>query len=322
MAYVTINLLRDQLFYKFERTVYILAFISLFFYVWQVLSPGSLFQLARMLDISGEMGRSSVEYRNFLIFTVENHGAGSMQRNYGFAFEPGTYSVYLTLAMAFNLLRTKMKLSIRQNPPLYIMGIALITTFSTTGYLGLGTLITYLIFKDVKSKAKYVYFLLSLGIVIFLYFRIDFMQSKINELFISGQNVEEVIDRAAETGNSYSGGRFGGFLIAWEDFKQRPLFGRGGLSDLTVGATDGGHVAIINGLANILSKLGLFGLIVYLIALYKSSLGISTIFNSKAIFAIFLVILIGSVAFSIHKQFILFTFIFYSLFCNHYKKVQ
>lgn|GEM_PF-1941996 len=314
VAYLLVNLFREHLFLKFEKTVYVLAFISLFFYTWQVVSTESLFQFARMLDVSGEMGRRSEEYRNFLIYTIENHGRDYLNRNYGFVFEPGSYSVYLSLAMLFNLLRTKINLKPKGNLPLYILGLALITTYSTTGYAALGLLVVYLAFRDIKGWSKYVYLLVGITVVVYFYFKLDFMHNKIEELYVQGQDIEEVIDRAAKSGSSYSGGRFGGFIIGWNDFIQFPLLGRGGVTILSSGMVGQGKVYIVNGLANIMSQFGLFGLVVFFYFLYKSSVQLAHYFQSKALYAFFIVIMVGMTAFSIHYHYILFTIMFYSLY--------
>lgn len=324
VTYLLVNLFREQLFFKFERAVYVLAFISLFFYTWQVFSTESLFQFARMFDVSGEMGRSSIEYRNFLIYTIENHGSDYLNRNYGFVFEAGSYSVYLSLAMLFNLLRTKINLKPKGNLPLYILGLALLTTFSTTGYSALGLLVIYLAFRDIRGWTKYAYLLVGITVVVYFYFKLDFMHNKIEELFYQGQDVEEVIDRAARTGSSYSGGRFGGFVIGWNDFKHFPIFGRGGVTDLSTGVVGGGRVYIVNGFASIMSQFGMFGIIIFFIFLYKSSILMARYFHSKAVYAFFIVIMVGMTAFSIHHHLILFAMMFYSILsikekCYYYR---
>lgn len=324
VAYVMVMLYKERLFIRFEKYLTTLALISLFFFVWQVLSKDTLLAFARIFDISGEMGRSSHEYRNFFFHTVEvSLHDTDYERNYGFAFEPGTYSVYLAIAILLNLLRTHLNFRPKGNVQFYILTLALITTFSTTGYIALGIIIIYLIFIEVKGISKYFYLLVSLIGVVYIFLSVDFLYNKVEELYLKGQEIDTVLERAEETGTSYSGGRFGGFIIGWDDFKQYPLLGRGGVTELTVGQTSGGRVGIINGIANIMSQFGLMGISVFFIFLYKSAANLSYIFQSKAIYSLFLVIMVGATSFSIHNQYIIFTIIFYTLFYVHRgRKIQ
>lgn len=318
VAYTMVMLYKEQLFIKFEKYLTTLALISLFFFVWQVLSKDTLLTFARIFDISGEMGRNSQEFRNFFLHTVEvSTYDTSYERNYGFAFEPGTYSVYLAIALLLNLMRTHLNFNPKNNTPFYILTIVLLTTFSTTGYIALGIIIVYLIFIEVKGISKYFYLLASLIVALYIFLSVDFLYNKIEELYFQGQEIDTVLDRAEETGDSYSGGRFGGFIIGWEDFKRFPLLGRGGVTELTAGQTSGGRVGIINGLANIMSQFGLFGLSVFFLLLYQGSTNLSIIFCSKAKYSLFLVVIIGATSFSIHNHYIIFTIIFHTLFYEY-----
>ena len=315
VAYVLVMLYKEDLFFKYEKYVTTLALISLFFFLWQLISNESLFSLAKLVDVSGEMSRSSYEFRNFILHTVEKSAYDtSYERNYGFVFEPGSYSVFLAIAILFNLLRTHLNFNPKSNYQFYILTLALITTFSTTGYIAFGVIVIYSIFVEVKGISKYFYLIASLLLSVYIFFTVDFLYNKIQELYYSGQEINEVIERAEQTGSSYSGGRFGGFIIGWEDLKNYPLFGRAGLSELSIGHTSGGKVSIVNGLANIMSQFGLFGLVIFFLSIYKSSRDISNFFFSKLKYSFFFVIIIAATAFSIHNQYIIFSLIFYTLF--------
>ncbi|MDY0315744.1 MAG: hypothetical protein RBR32_11780 [Bacteroidales bacterium] len=318
VAYVLVMLYKEDLFFKYEKYVTTLALISLFFFLWQLISNESLFSLAKLVDVSGEMSRSSYEFRNFILHTVEKSAYDtSYERNYGFVFEPGSYSVFLAIAILFNLLRTHLNFNPKSNYQFYILTLALITTFSTTGYIAFGVIVIYSIFVEVKGISKYFYLIASLLLSVYIFFTVDFLYNKIQELYYSGQEINEVIERAEQTGSSYSGGRFGGFIIGWENFKRYPLLGRAGVSELTSGQTAGGKVFIVNGLANIMSQFGLFGIIVFFTTLYNSSKKISKFYLSKAKYSFFIIIVIGATSFSIHNQYFIFTLIFYTLFYEY-----
>lgn len=319
ITYVMVNLYRNNLFLKFERVVTWLATISLFFFTWQIIAGDTLLSFARIIDVSGDINRSSLEFRNFIVYTIERSHNGIVSRNYGFAFEPGNFSVFISLAILFNLYRTQFNFKLSSNKKLYILITTLITTFSTTGFLAIGALFIYILFRQNKGYKKYFYLISSTVLFLILIFNIDFLYEKINNLFVAGQEIEEVMERAATTGELYSGGRFGGFIIGWNDFKHYPFFGRAGFSALTSGKVGEGQVYIVNGLANIMSIYGLFGIIIFLTALYKSSLNISNVYKNETKLGFFIILLISLFSFSVYSQYIVFTLIFHSLFSKQSK---
>jgi len=208
-AYVIIMLFKFELFERFEKFISYFALVSLVFFIWQLISPGSLISACRVFDISGEMDRASVEYYNVLFYTVETFSGGINYRNYGFAFEPGVFAVYLSIAIYFNIMRCRF--IIKGNWRLLTLFAALLTTQSTTGILALGTLGSYLSLVELKGIKKYIFTIAIVSCFLISFFSIDFMYHKIINLFETGQDFEHLINSAAQSGGAYSAGRFGGY---------------------------------------------------------------------------------------------------------------
>ncbi|MFW5803755.1 MAG: O-antigen ligase family protein, partial [bacterium] len=308
---------------KFEKYVTCFALISLFFIVWQTLYPYSILHIANKLDISGMYNTtrpgSGFTYNNFIIYTTAYRPEYFFQRNAGFCWEPGPFSIYLNIAIFLNLMRTNKKL--KNNFALYILFVALLTTQSTTGILAFSLMILYLFYYDFKGKNKYLYILFFIYIFVYIFFNVDFMYEKIVNLIEGGKNIEDTLQRAWQNKARYSGGRFGGAYIAWQDLKNYPFFGIGGSSALSYGYLDEGvGVAIISGLSSIISTYGLYGIIFYIFFTFKSSIYLAGKFKSNLKYGLFVIILISSLSFSLHSQVMLFTFIFYAAFVDENMK--
>ena len=172
-----------------------------------------------------------------------------------------------------------------------------------------------------KGLKRYIFSGTFTIVFILSFFNITIFYEKISSLYASGLEIEYVITRAFQTASTYSGGRFGGFYIAWQDFKRYPLLGRGGLTELTYGSHGFGRVYIVSGLAEIMAQYGLFGLIVFFTFLIKSSHLTAKVFNSKASLGLFIVIIISSLSFATHNQIILFTLMFSSFYGSSRKSV-
>jgi hypothetical protein len=320
VAYTIYQVYKDYFFERFERHITFFAAVSLVFVLWESFHPTSLLTISRTIDISGDpFFRIKDIYNNFLIYTTTYRPEHFLQRNSGFCWEPGPFSIYLNIAIYLNLVRTNKKL--KNNKALYILFIALLTTQSTTAILAFGLMILHLFYHDIKSINKNLYVVMAAGIFIYVFFTVDFMYEKILDLIESGKNIEDTIYRAWKIGKSYSGGRFGGFYIAWQDFKNYPLFGTGGSSALSYGYLDEGvGVAIINGLASVMSTYGIYGLFFYLYFGFKSSLYLANRFKSNLKYGLFIIMMISSFSFSLHGQIMLFTFVFYTAYTEENMK--
>ena len=230
-AYTIIHLYKGKLFIMFEKWIYVLAIISLFFWIWQIIDFSSLNSFMQITDVGGLESSTKKSLHNLVYTRHFAYAETLIPRNCGFAWEPGPFSVFLSIAIFFNFLRTNYIL--KGNLTFIILLVALLSTQSTTGFLIFGVLILYLI-STKKKIYKYIYFILIVLLFGFLFFRLEFMYNKIIELMESGQNVDIHLQRMRSLGYSSSVGRFGGLILAFEDFKNYPLLGIGGHSILSI----------------------------------------------------------------------------------------
>lgn len=318
VAFVIVQYFKETIFVRVERVIFILAIISLFFWLWQTISLSSLLSLALRLNLGESTAGNSKVYANFLLYTI-NYPAGMpplFPRNAGFCWEPGPFSMYLTLAIFSILLRNKFKLI--WNTRLLLLLLALLTTQSTTGLIATGFLIVYSASRGYTGSKKVV--LVSFWTIVFtyLFFTVDIFYDKIGDLYQSSYNIEQALERSGELNKFSSVGRFGGIAIAWEDLKRSPFWGTGGSSENATGYQgDGTGVFIVSGIGRIMSTYGLFGIIIYLTYLYRSTKLINFHFKSNAEYAFFIIIVIGSFSSSLHRQILPFAMIFYSMYLGN-----
>jgi len=315
VTYVVINIYRNRLTQYFEKYITILALISIVFYAWQMLSVNTLASFMNIFNVAGDIQRGSDYFYNILVYTLEiNRGTNSILRNYGFCFEPGPFSIYLSLGILFNLMDKGIRF--RENRNLIIMLIALLTTQSTTGYLAVGSLFVYISYKQNRSIFKYyIVAFLALGLVTLILY-IPFLGDKIRITYESGLAVEQTLNRAINLNTNYSAGRFGGIILGWKDFIRFPLLGISGITELSYGRHSGYGIYMVNGIANIMSTFGLFGIIMYLIFLIKSSKFFSSIYGRDSNLGFVIVMLISLFSYSVHFGVLTFMFIFSSIFIN------
>lgn len=315
VAFTLIKLYNKKLFFLFEKSIYYLAIVSLFFLFFEIFSPSFIRSVTEPINIAGDLCSERFFYSNIIVKTFLWRSNVFLQRNAGFCWEPGPFSIFLVLATFFLYLRKP--ITFWKHNEFWIFIITILTTQSTTGVGTLLVLIIYLIFKRYKGDVKYFYLIFSLiiGVLIFIY--TPFLYDKITKLIIMGKNIEEVIDRAANTGNSYSGGRFGGLVIALHNFIERPILGTGGYSSLSYGSVEDGNVYIVNGLALIITTFGLLGILFYLFFAYKSSVIISRLYKSNCFLGFFIIIILSSFGFGVHNMPILFSLILFSFFIDN-----
>ena len=148
LVYIIIKALGVKVFKIYEHIHFYLAIIGLAFWFIQILLRGdTLFSI--LGKIPGIEAFSTVTGKGFniLIYSVQPVVSSilynfAIPRNCGYSWEPGTFAVYLCLAIFINLffLKPDRKSRIR----LWVMVLALLSTQSTTGYfMFLVVILTY-----------------------------------------------------------------------------------------------------------------------------------------------------------------------------------
>lgn len=298
-GYLLISIYGNSFFRKFEQMVYIFSLISLFFMAWFIIYPSGLIDIMYFFDIANYKEDMGFSTKNIFIFTLHRTSFEYYAlRNCGFAWEPGSFSIFVSVAILFNLYRTKMRLS--KNFSLAILLLTLFTTFSTTGVLSVSLLFTYIYFSTNKLNITTVLGGLFLLLVLsYGFYKIDFLNQKIASLYSSG-DAETIIDTVNRTNEKSSLGRFAAFEVGWIDFKSNPIFGYAGASELGYLNRIGVKANMVSGLASLGGTYGLFGIFGLIFFLRRAGFFVAQVHNSKAQYGYIFVIIIAM--FSFHAQ--------------------
>jgi hypothetical protein len=321
IAYVVMSSLRTRFFAIYENILFYLALIAIFFWILHNAIPGTFVELLRNFEFSTQgAGKGSTDF-NAVVYTVSNYdivpdhianfGGFQIYRNSGFAWEPGAFSVFINLAILFNALRNKFRL--KNNPHLWVFVIALLTTFSTTGYAMFIIMVFFFIYNQPFRKVAWVIpFAVVFTVLIFM---LPFMADKISET--TEYNTEELIYRSIKHGTQYAPQRFESLQIDFKDFLNHPVLGYGGQVEARWTYQLGAQIATISGIGKVLAQFGLVGLIFFLFSVYSSSKKMVTLFNLRgALFPAVLIIMI-SISYTIFT--ILFTCIWLFYLSSSFK---
>jgi hypothetical protein len=244
--------------------IYLLTVITVPFYIFQLLNFDLLRSLLAPLNFSFT-NQSNVGGVYIFLFNVSPVNWGELYRNSGFMWEPGAFGGMLVFTIVYYFISSNFQVGKRI---LFLMIYAL-TTVSTATIFALFFFITLILITKYR-KSSYVllgYFpiLVLLGIEVY---SLPFMGGKIAYYFET--NLDYQI--AYQFGNFDEGGtsigRFSGFLIELERFKESPLIGHGWDSDYSKLGI-GNEWSNPSGLSVLMGKFGLVGLLFVLIALYK-----------------------------------------------------
>ncbi len=240
---------------SYLRLLFFLCIASLFFYLFFLIFPAieeKLFANKHFWDnpATNEVQKSLIIYNIFRepLFGIDSLGLFGLPRNSGPFWEPGAFGGYLTIGIAFELILFR-KFSLR----LFIFLIALITTFSTTGYVAVAVIfLLYFIFLETNKKRKFLIFPALLAVFFFLIFNVEFLATKIAGQ-IKGFEEGQIYDAQSDDDT-----RLGSTLLDVTDFQRSPLFGTGPSDETRYGKTEVLFMRT-NGLTDFLVRIGLIG---------------------------------------------------------------
>lgn len=241
----------------------------------------------------------------------------NIPRNSGCCFEPGYFASMLCLALLCNLSRNGLQW---KNYNLRILTLALITTFSTTGYIiGIVLFSSYFVKRfSFSNIAKVSLVIIPLFI---LAFQLDFMGEKItqksnlkieNEKFLEA---ESYYSQKSTAQFHVSLDRFQSLYFEFENIKKDPILGYSrDFSESWFGKTFISNYSLTGGLLKILGQFGLFFGIYWYFLLFKSSYFFSKnkSINRKYILAITMMLI--SISYGYFGTPIFMTFWMYGIF--------
>lgn len=311
-AFVLLNLFKDKIFTSYVNWMLVLAFISLVGWMLSVIDLNGLFVMLRPFDFSGGFREQLGDYLHIGVFTLHDrvgHYTNYIPRNSGFCWEPGPFSILLTVAIMIHWsLMKKSKVS----PVSLILLAALATTFSTTGYLIFFGYVVY----DYWSRAKKLIYLVPMIIVViagmYLFPRVEFL----------GGKVEAYMTKEAYVADKYGGGdklhgsRLVGLPLVLQDLSRNPIMGTALTGENYYEGIGDIQSTHLNSLFTITSTMGFFGLFWWLFFLTKSSKKMGQVFSSPPL-SLILIIFLGSFGFNLHTWSILWVFLMYGYFMKH-----
>jgi hypothetical protein len=256
-AYLLIKILKDKFIPYFIQTLYVIAIISLPFYLLISLSPA-------VVDVLKEFSNSiqflNISEQNLPTIIVYNLYRAHEIRNTGPFWEPGAFAGFLVLALMFN----EFVKSQKRNKVRIVLLITILTTFSTTGYLALSVFLAFYFFTKVKSPlTKLIVILLIPASGYLAYTNLDFL----------GKKIDAQIERATSGADPYKKDlntqRFLNVLRDVIDFKGHETVGRGSNPITRYSYNPDQQIRTV-GLTDILVRMGLPFTLLMLVLLYHS----------------------------------------------------
>lgn len=260
VAYCMAQVYRTKVFFLYEQIVTKLSLICLFVWGINLVVPSLWDSICPYFAF--ERGDSISKYNFFFasVLNREHFGAdGLWYRNPGFSWEPGMNASLVSIAIFINLAQNKFQ--IKRNKNLYILIAALLSSFSTTGYVILIVCLFPFFLLNKKTKYGIVFSIILIPLGIWL-FQLDFMGEKIKDLQSSEYSRTELINNLEyHKRDVLVPQRFDGLAFEWMNIVNDPILGYGlDVYKSYVSTNVSDLLSLSNGILKIFSKYGiLFG---------------------------------------------------------------
>lgn len=255
IAYCIAQVYRTNVFKLYEQIVTKLSLICLF--VWAINLAVPSFWDTICPYFAFDRGDSIAKY-NFFFASVLNLDATNevWYRNPGFSWEPGMNASLVCIAIFINLAQNHFK--IKGNKNLYILVVALLSSFSTTGYICLIACIFPFVLLNQKKKYGVILVVILIPLSLWL-FQLDFMGKKINELQTSDYTRTELIDNLKYHDRAVLvPQRFDGLAFEWMNIMHDPILGYGlETKDSYISSEVSDILSLSNGTLKLYAKYGL-----------------------------------------------------------------
>jgi hypothetical protein len=323
ILYTALKALESNLFKIYEHILYYLAIIGLFMWTIQTILGGdTLFSYLYMIPGMDTFTYVTGKGANIILYSVqpEIHSKVTFMipRNCGFAQEPGSFGVYLCLAIFINLFVNNSEKSNKKR--FWVLVIALLSTQSTTGYV---IFILIMLFNILSKNLSKVLLLFPFAIMLMIYIStLPFMSNKIVDLLNETNTMDQLILNSVNLGRgpgagieeTYTPQRFTSFMLTYKDFKANPLLGIGPDNEKSWINVIGARLSPISGIGNLLAQFGLVGFIFFIVASLRSSFYFSKLYNYNGKFLVFFIVLFISVSYSVIMLPLLMCFWLFYLF--------
>lgn len=256
-SYLFCLILKERALYYLIKVISHLALISIVFYVLQFYQDGAIVKAIGKAFESITVETFSLRYTNFLIFTYDTI---HYYRNSGFCWEPGAFGSFLTLALMFNFLINDFKL----NKEALIITLAILTTVSTTAYLG--AFILYFLRYRVLSRGSKITIIIFAVIFALAIPNVPFLGEKVVEIYEQDirdlKELEQLSVYYEDVERQIPLNRFASVIFLYEQFNWKLFLGVSNQYDEYY--INEFNVNISNGIMDFITKFGLVGLMVLL----------------------------------------------------------
>ena len=254
LGYIVARFLGEQLKLYYFNAIYFLSLISLIGFSLSLAD----FEFPNFLNESRETIKSMV------VYTENKSDIKQGIRNSGMFWEPGAFAGYICLL--FLLFLGQFKHLFRQNKfRLIIILTALITTFSTTGYLVFFLIVMITITKEYLKRhfilgSVLITSLIMIGFLI--YSNTSFLSEKITYQYETLQDLS----------GDYSSTRFGALAFDMHYIKKNPITGNGmheSTRYIDHPWLQKEHLGHGNGFSNFIASMGFFGIAIFMVYLVR-----------------------------------------------------
>lgn len=294
----------------FERILVKLSILSLIVWGSATILPfmGALYDKFAIYHTSG------IESSNYIIVSYGHQavtGLSGMYRNLGFAWEAGRFSSILVIGLFFNLLIHGFKI---QNRDFWILLVALISTFSTTGIGAFAVVIFFYMYnKSVAAK----FYIIPLVILLI---------PTLVALPMVGDKILNNMDYERELGQMYyafdnmgytmiTPQRFTGLYLDWLNFIHDPFLGYNinENSYMMMFLFNGYNVWLSDGLIQIISKYGIIIGSIFYIYLFKTSRFLTACYKCKGRYLFAFCFMLLNISYDFWGTGLFFYIVFYPL---------
>ena len=318
VAYIHVQVFGKKMLPLYENIMMKLSLLSLVFWGIYIIYPSTA-AFFRSFPEAGQGHHIFYLYKwtDPAVREIQSYNYGIL-RNAGCSWEPGRFSIMILLALYCNLARCGIKF--KGNWSGIILLLALISTQSTTGFLG--AIVLYSIFAFKKFDLQYIIaFLVFVVPVSYQLISLDFMGGKIEEqldLDASLKQINKSVDyvNKVKESNEYVGSlaRFPSMYFEVINIQHDPILGYGrNVGKSYFAQRISSNYLLVGGLLKMFGEYGIpLGFILYLI-LFRSSSALGRDFKIRKItlFVLFLIIL---TSYSIFITPVFMAFWFYGLF--------
>jgi hypothetical protein len=283
LAYFVLRTIKYDFFLTSARFVYVMAAVSLIFYIPMIIAPGIETYLRGLAkSIYNPFISEEVINENLIIFQLKNFELKrflNLGLNSGFYWEPGAHAIFIVLSIMIYSIKEQGFIFSLKN---LILVFTLFTTFSTTGYLAF-FLFLNIFFIVRSSQSSILKIVIGLMLIYSTYNIISFLP------FLGDKIIADI---ELSDSNNITGSRFQSLINSFNEWRKYPIFGSdrtGGNRSLTIDDYSYQQLHRNNGIGVLLASYGIFFFIYYFVQVIKA-IRTNSLFKRKIDYLLFLLI--------------------------------